>query len=144
MATQAPTPRLRGREVELQALGDAFDRVASGHLTAVIVEGEAGIGKTRLLADALDGARGRGLQVVAGRAQELKFRHDLLHEAIYTDLPAGVRLALHREAGRRLADSGAEALAVAEHLVRGAGSGDDEAIAWLTRAARRPPRGRPP
>jgi hypothetical protein len=46
--------------------------VASGHLTAVIVEGEAGIGKTRLLADALDGARGRALQVVAGRTQELE------------------------------------------------------------------------
>jgi DNA-binding CsgD family transcriptional regulator len=402
MATLAPTPRLRGREVELRALGDAFDRVASGHLTAVIVEGEAGIGKTRLLADALDGARARGLQVAAGRAQELertrpfgvladafactgsspdprrraiaallatqvgdrgpltvssdpglqfqavdafvdlmeslalrgplvvgvddlqwadpsslltlgtvggrladvplvlvaclrpspraaeleralaaldgagarrlplgrlgedavaelvaevvaaepgrrllaevagaggnalfvtelvgalleegaiqvadgqaevvetglpptlrlmilrrlgylpgdtlealraasilgssfslvelstttgrsvlelssvlaeairarileddsnrlKFRHDLIHEAIYEDLPAGVRLALHREAGRRLAAGGAEALAVAEHLVRGAGRGDDEAVAWLTRAAR--------
>jgi hypothetical protein len=30
MATLAPTPRLRGREVELQALGDTFDRMASG------------------------------------------------------------------------------------------------------------------
>jgi len=72
MARLAPTRRLRGREEELKALGDAFDRTALGHPTAVIVEGEAGIGKTRLLADALDDARARGLQVIAGRAQELE------------------------------------------------------------------------
>jgi predicted ATPase len=72
MATTAPAPRLRGREDELRALGDAFDRAAAGHLTTVIVEGEAGIGKTRLLADALDDARARGFEVVAGRARELE------------------------------------------------------------------------
>jgi DNA-binding CsgD family transcriptional regulator len=72
MAMLAPVPRLRGREPELRALGEAFDRVASGHLTIVLVEGEAGIGKTRLLAEALDRARARRLQVVTGRAQELE------------------------------------------------------------------------
>ena len=46
--------------------------MASGHPAVVIVEGEAGIGKTRLLAEALDGARSRGLQVAAGRALELE------------------------------------------------------------------------
>jgi predicted ATPase len=69
MARLAPNPRLRGREAELGALGELIDRVASGHPAAVLVEGEAGIGKTRLLAEALDGARARGLQVAAGRAQ---------------------------------------------------------------------------
>ena len=72
MATLAPTPRLRGREVELRELGDAFGRLALGHPAIVIVEGEAGIGKTRLLADALDDARSRRLQVVTGQAQELE------------------------------------------------------------------------
>ena len=72
MATLAPSPRLRGREVELEALGDAFDRVALGHPAIVLVEGEAGIGKTRLLAEALGDARARGLEVVSGRAQELE------------------------------------------------------------------------
>ncbi|HWD42555.1 MAG TPA: ATP-binding protein, partial [Actinomycetota bacterium] len=72
MATPPPIPRLRGREVELRALGDAFGRLASGHPSIVLVEGEAGIGKTRLLADALDDARSRGLQVVTGQAQELE------------------------------------------------------------------------
>jgi predicted ATPase len=72
MATLAPNPRLRGREVELRELGDAFGRLASGHPSIVLVEGEAGIGKTRLLADALADARARGLQVVTGQAQELE------------------------------------------------------------------------
>ena len=72
MATLAPSPRLRGREVELEALGDAFDQVALGHPAIVLVEGEAGIGKTRLLAEALDDARARGLEIVSGRAQELE------------------------------------------------------------------------
>jgi Bacterial regulatory proteins, luxR family len=40
MATLAPTPRLRGRGVELRELGDAFDRLASGHPSIVLVEGE--------------------------------------------------------------------------------------------------------
>jgi predicted ATPase len=72
MATLAPTSRLRGREVQLQALGEALDRVASGHPAVVLVEGEAGIGKSRLLAEALDDAQARGLHTVAGRAQELE------------------------------------------------------------------------
>jgi hypothetical protein len=42
MATLAPSPRLRGREVELEALGDAFDQVALGHPVIVLVEGKAG------------------------------------------------------------------------------------------------------
>ena len=74
-------------------------------------------------------------RVLEDDGDRLRFRHDLIHEAIYEDLPASVRLGLHREAGRRLAGSGAEALRVAEHLARGATPGDAEAIAWLTRAA---------
>jgi predicted ATPase len=60
MATLAPGPRLRGREAEVRTLGDAVDRAVAGHLTIVLVEGEAGIGKTRLLAEAMDGARPAG------------------------------------------------------------------------------------
>ena len=66
----------------------------------------------------------------------LRFRHDLIRESIYADLPASVLRGLHREAGQRLARSGAPALQVAEHLARGAVQGDADAIGWLTRAAR--------
>jgi hypothetical protein len=66
----------------------------------------------------------------------LRFRHDLIRDAIYEDLPASVRRALHHEAGQRLAQAHAPALLVAEHLARGAGAADAEAVTWLTRAAR--------
>jgi len=72
MGTLAPVPRICGREAELGALGEALGRVAAGGPAVVLVEGEAGIGKTRLLAQVLQDARGRGMQVAAGRAEELE------------------------------------------------------------------------
>lgn len=72
MGFPALIPRLVGRDAEIRALGEALDRVSSGHPTIVLVEGEAGIGKTRLLEHALAEARARGMQVVAGRAEELE------------------------------------------------------------------------
>ena len=74
--------------------------------------------------------------VLEEHGQRLRIRHDLLREAVYEDLPASVRLALHGEAGRRLARADAPALQVAEQLARGATAGDPEAVGWLTRAAR--------
>ena len=75
-------------------------------------------------------------RVLEDDGTRLRFRHDLIRDAIYEDLPASVRGALHREAGQRLAAAGAPASQVAEHLARGARPGDAEAIGWLARAAR--------
>ena len=75
-------------------------------------------------------------RVLEDDGTRLRFRHDLIRDAIYEDLPASVRGALHREAGQRLAAAGAPASQVAEHLARGARQGDAEAIGWLARAAR--------
>ena len=72
MGTLAPVPGIRGREEEVAVLADAVDRAVSGRLAVVLIDGEAGIGKTRLLEDALEKARGRGLQVAAARAAELE------------------------------------------------------------------------
>jgi predicted ATPase len=72
MGAVAPVPRICGREAEIQALGAALGRVAAGEPAIVLVEGEAGIGKTRLLEQILQDARGRGMQVAAGRAEELE------------------------------------------------------------------------
>jgi hypothetical protein len=72
MARLASGPRLRGRDMELRALGEALDRAASGGSAIVLVEGEAGIGKTRLLAETVEQARARSLRVAAGRAEELE------------------------------------------------------------------------
>ena len=67
-----PVSGIRGRAAETSALGEALDRVASGRHAVVLIEGEAGIGKTRLLDAALENARGRGIQVAAGGAEELE------------------------------------------------------------------------
>jgi predicted ATPase len=72
MGTLAPVPGIRGRAAEIAVLGDAVDRVVSGRPAVVLIEGEAGIGKTRLLAGVLEDARGRGMRVAAGRAEELE------------------------------------------------------------------------
>ncbi len=81
-------------------------------------------------------AEGIKAQVLEDDGARLRFRHDLIREALYADLPVSVRRGLHREAGQRLAASGAPVLQVAEQLARGAGPGDAEAIEWLSRAAR--------
>ena len=49
---------------------------------------------------------------IAGRVLEddgdrLRFRHDVIRDAIYEDMPATIRHGLHREAGQRLARTGA-------------------------------------
>ena len=75
-------------------------------------------------------------RVLEDDGDRLRFRHDLIRDAIYQDLAGSVRRALHREAGQRLARAGAPALQVAEHLARGATTGDTEAVTWLARAAR--------
>jgi hypothetical protein len=62
MGAVAPVSRICGREAGIGALG----RVAAGGPAVVLMEGEAGIGKTRLLAEVLADAAGRGMQVAAG------------------------------------------------------------------------------
>ncbi len=66
----------------------------------------------------------------------LAFRHDLIREALYADLPETLREALHTDAARVLANAGAPALRVAEHLMRGTSPGDGHAVSSLHQAAR--------
>lgn len=64
----------------------------------------------------------------------LRFRHDLIREALYESLPTAVRMGWHREAVRIL-EGRAEPTVVAQHLMLGATRGDTDAIASLQRAA---------
>ena len=59
---------LVGRSDELTAVADALERARAGRGSAVLVTGEPGVGKSRLMASAAEEARRRGWQVVAGRA----------------------------------------------------------------------------
>jgi DNA-binding CsgD family transcriptional regulator len=72
---------------------------------------------------------------VLGEAGErLMFRHELIREALYEDLPRPLRAGLHADIARRMGESGAPAASVAEHVLR-AGTAGSDAAAWLHRAA---------
>ncbi|MFF2146771.1 AAA family ATPase [Kitasatospora sp. NPDC058190] len=66
---------------------------------------------------------------------QLVFRHDLLRQAVYADIPPSARKALHREAARRLVTTGRQPTDAVPHILRGAVPGDEEAVALLWRAA---------
>ncbi|MBA3739456.1 MAG: ATP-binding protein, partial [Actinobacteria bacterium] len=62
-----------GRPAELAAIEDGINAAAGGRLSAVAVEGEPGIGKTRLLLAAREIAVARGfLTVAVGADEELR------------------------------------------------------------------------
>ncbi|WP_188302000.1 ATP-binding protein [Streptomyces sp. CBMA123] len=64
----------------------------------------------------------------------LVFRHDLLRQAVYADIPPSARKALHREAAHRLVAAGRQPIDAVPHILRGALPGDEEAVALLRRA----------
>src|SRR5882757_2585628 len=53
---------LRGREPQLAAVAEELDRVAAGVGGVLIIEGEAGLGKTSLMRAAASHARARGFK----------------------------------------------------------------------------------
>lgn len=74
--------------------------------------------------------------ILAECGTRLTFRHDLIREALYSDVALPIRTGLHLEVGRALAQAGAPAIQVAEHLALGAPPGDTDAVSWLHEAAR--------
>ena len=97
----------------------------------------------RVVADlvrAIDEARAAGVLAESGNG--LGFRHPLIRAALYDEMPASVRAAWHRDAGRALAVAGAPADRVARQLLPAvAGPGgqtepmDEWMLSWLTGAA---------
>src|SRR6266567_8632482 len=61
-------PVVVGRDGELAALAAIFGRAASGRGACIVVTGEAGVGKTRLVTEATGEARERGQAVLIGRS----------------------------------------------------------------------------
>jgi DNA-binding CsgD family transcriptional regulator/tetratricopeptide (TPR) repeat protein len=92
------------------------------------------------LVPALDEARAAGVLTESGTG--LGFRHPLIRTALYEEIPAPVRAAWHRDAGRALAEAGAPADRVARQLLRALGGPggrrdpmDDWMLNWLARTA---------
>jgi ATP/maltotriose-dependent transcriptional regulator MalT len=66
------SPITVGRDVELGRIEDALARATSGRPQIVIVRGEAGIGKTRLIGEAVDRARAAGSPILHGGCLDLE------------------------------------------------------------------------
>jgi len=78
--------------------------------------------------------------VLAESGHGLGFRHPLIRAALYDDMPAPVRAAWHRAAGRALAETGAPPDRVARQLLRATDDGspepaDEWMLDWLVRTA---------
>jgi len=73
--------------------------------------------------------------VVAEAGPRLAFRHGLIRQALYEQIPGPVREALHVEAARALAAAGAAAERVAAQLVAAPEAGGEWVWAWLAGAA---------
>jgi DNA-binding CsgD family transcriptional regulator len=86
---------------------------AISDLTAVLGRGVAD------LVPAFDEARATGVLTDSGSG--LAFRHPLIREALYAEMPAAVRAAWHRDAGHALALAGAAPDRVARQLLRALG-----------------------
>ncbi|WP_436535336.1 ATP-binding protein [Actinoplanes sp. HUAS TT8] len=117
-ATTVPVLRVAavlGASFSVTDLGTVLDRAPSELL--------------RDLAEALDA------RIVGDAGDCLVFRHQVVRDAVYLDLPEAVRRGLHRQAARALAAAGADPVTVAPHLVRGAAPGDESAMDGLCRAA---------
>ena len=94
MSTRVVSPTLAGRSTELERLQAALDRAIESSSSTVLVAGEAGVGKTRLVTELASSAHERGMLVLTGGAIGLGD----------SDLPYGpfaeAFRALHRSVGR--------------------------------------------
>ena len=75
--------------------------------------------------------------VVGEAGTDLAFRHDLIRDAVYEDIPAPLRTASHLEVGRILSESGAPIGRAVPHLVLGSTQDDPDAVARLYAASLR-------
>lgn len=116
-ATPAPAlpatarPVLAGRSHELAALRRALSEAEAGESVLVVLEGEAGIGKTALLDTAAGEAAGSGFVVVRSSADVLG--RDLPLQPVLDALAAALRAAGPEAAAAALAGD----VAVLEHLL---------------------------
>src|SRR5512147_1712494 len=66
VATRVSSPLFIGRQTELGILTEAVDRAAAGMASTILIGGDAGIGKTRLVTELAAHASAAGALVLEG------------------------------------------------------------------------------
>ena len=131
MGPGGPFPlQLLDRAAEIATIAAAIESACSGSGSALLVEGAAGIGKTRLLTHACEQAAQAGMTVLAARAAEFEdgYAWGVVRQLFEAEMRAG--------GGPRLADDAVALAALA--LTRDAQRGDEDSFAvlhglyWLT------------
>ena len=131
MGPGGPFPlQLLDREAERAAIAAAIKSACSGSGSALLVEGAAGIGKTRLLTHACEHAARAGMTVLGARAAEFEdgYAWGVVRQLFEAEMRA--------DGGQRLADDAVALAALA--LTRDARQGDEDPFAvlhglyWLT------------
>jgi DNA-binding CsgD family transcriptional regulator len=91
-----------------------------------------GIGN-RAVATSADDAESTG--ILSSERGTVRFRHNLIREAVYGDLPERMRQSIHLACARHLRESGYDALAVATHAREAITAGDETVALLLADAA---------
>ncbi|MBL1073469.1 helix-turn-helix domain-containing protein [Nocardia sp. 2] len=111
-----------GRAAEISALDELLNRAAAGRSGALVLRGEAGIGKTALLSRTAEAAAAAGFRVLRGTGTEAE-----------STLPyAGLHLLLGRERARLTALPPAQADALHAAFSSGAGQGNSFLVGAAT------------
>ena len=66
VVSRGTSPRFVGRAVELALLEELLGKTRAGELVTVLICGEAGAGKTRLVDEVTAAARGQGTRLLVG------------------------------------------------------------------------------
>ncbi len=117
---QAPASKLVGRAVEFGRLTRVLDQAAAGEPMVALVSGDAGMGKTRLVAELATVAAARGFMVLSGRCAELGDSvpylplADALRSADHTDPALRDAIAARPVLGLLLPDRGSPQLVGSE------------------------------
>ena len=113
--------------LEVLRVGSALSSFGATEIAAVL-------GKAPLdVVGRLEAARAEGILVES--ESTLSFRHDLLREALYEDIPEALRRAIHGEIAQVFLKRNADVGRIATHLALGAETGDEEAAKSLLEVA---------
>lgn len=136
-ATAVPHILLRGVRDALQEAGREVARLVR---TVSVAGVEMSVSDLAAMLDSspmaisstIDDAHRAGLLATDG--DRLRFRHDMVREAVYLEMPTSLRLAAHEHLARHLAATGAQVTVVASHVILSAPT-DGEQSEVLQKAA---------